>query len=196
MRWFLSSSCLQSESVKYFLDNLDRIGQLVSQSDSWSALRIALPLPTEMFVLPFQNYIPSKQDILFARKATKGIVEHDFVIKKIPFKMVDVGGQRSQRQKWFQCFDGITSILFMVSSSEYDQVSFRLVSGVLLALGNAKRARNIRDAQYLRFKQSSLCGRLWKLDCSLSHGCGSNQQSYDDERIINRCTDKTWKNKG
>uniref|UniRef100_A0A8D0CLA2 Guanine nucleotide binding protein (G protein) alpha 12a n=1 Tax=Scleropages formosus TaxID=113540 RepID=A0A8D0CLA2_SCLFO len=54
--------------------------------------------------------------------ATKGIVEHDFVIKKIPFKMVDVGGQRSQRQKWFQCFDGITSILFMVSSSEYDQV--------------------------------------------------------------------------
>lgn len=85
-----------SESVKYFLDNLDRIGQL--------------------------NYIPSKQDILFARKATKGIVEHDFIIKKIPFKMVDVGGQRSQRQKWFQCFDGITSILFMVSSSEYDQV--------------------------------------------------------------------------
>ncbi|XP_020495366.1 guanine nucleotide-binding protein subunit alpha-12a [Labrus bergylta] len=85
-----------SESVKYFLDNLDLIGQ--------------------------PNYIPSKQDILFARKATKGIVEHDFVIKKIPFKMVDVGGQRSQRQKWFQCFDGITSILFMVSSSEYDQV--------------------------------------------------------------------------
>lgn len=69
-----------------------------------------------------QNYFPSKQDILLARKATKGIVEHDFVIKKIPFKMVDVGGQRSQRQKWFQCFDGITSILFMVSSSEYDQV--------------------------------------------------------------------------
>ncbi|XP_054936508.1 guanine nucleotide-binding protein subunit alpha-12-like [Physeter macrocephalus] len=36
--------------------------------------------------------------------------------------MVDVGGQRSQRQKWFQCSDGITLILFMVSSSEYDQV--------------------------------------------------------------------------
>ncbi|XP_077380695.1 guanine nucleotide-binding protein subunit alpha-12a [Festucalex cinctus] len=85
-----------SESVKYFLDNLERIGQL--------------------------SYIPSRQDILFARKATKGIVEHDFVINTIPFKMVDVGGQRSQRQKWFQCFDGITSILFMVSSSEYDQV--------------------------------------------------------------------------
>lgn len=36
--------------------------------------------------------------------------------------MVDVGGQRSQRTKWFQCFDEVTSILFMVSSSAFDQV--------------------------------------------------------------------------
>ncbi len=35
---------------------------------------------------------------------------------------MDVGGQRSQRQKWYQCFEGITSILFLVSSSEFDQV--------------------------------------------------------------------------
>ncbi|XP_032398146.1 guanine nucleotide-binding protein subunit alpha-12a isoform X1 [Etheostoma spectabile] len=115
-----------SESVKYFLDSLDRIGQLVSHSDSLNLVDFAFlhlfQLLTTCFISLFQNYIPSKQDILFARKATKGIVEHDFVIKKIPFKMVDVGGQRSQRQKWFQCFDGITSILFMVSSSEYDQV--------------------------------------------------------------------------
>ena len=40
----------------------------------------------------------------------------------IPFLFVDVGGQRSQREKWFQCFDGITSILFLASSSEFDQV--------------------------------------------------------------------------
>uniref|UniRef100_A0A3Q3A1F7 G protein subunit alpha 12 n=1 Tax=Kryptolebias marmoratus TaxID=37003 RepID=A0A3Q3A1F7_KRYMA len=59
---------------------------------------------------------------IFCFSLSAWIVEHDFVMKKIPFKMVDVGGQRSQRQKWFQCFDGITSILFMVSSSEYDQV--------------------------------------------------------------------------
>ncbi|XP_067162644.1 guanine nucleotide-binding protein subunit alpha-12 isoform X1 [Apteryx mantelli] len=106
------------ESVKYFLDNLDRIGQL-----SFCAV-LGSPSLFMMtcWLLLLKNYFPSKQDILLARKATKGIVEHDFIIKKIPFKMVDVGGQRSQRQKWFQCFDGITSILFMVSSSEYDQV--------------------------------------------------------------------------
>ncbi|XP_021177890.1 guanine nucleotide-binding protein subunit alpha-12a isoform X1 [Fundulus heteroclitus] len=112
-----------SESVKYFLDNLDRIGQLVSLAQM---CRESFPFSSaayqKMTLSCFQSYVPSRQDILFARKATKGIVEHDFFIKKIPFKMVDVGGQRSQRQKWFQCFDGITSILFMVSSSEYDQV--------------------------------------------------------------------------
>ena len=104
---FSSRSELQlGESVKYFLDNLDWIGQL--------------------------NYFPSKQDILLARKATKGIVELDSVIKKISFKMVDVGSQRLQCQKCFQCFHGITSILFMESSSEYDQVLMEIRCTILL----------------------------------------------------------------
>ncbi|KAM9394381.1 guanine nucleotide-binding protein subunit alpha-13b [Pholidichthys leucotaenia] len=84
------------ESVKYFLDNLEKLGQ--------------------------SDYLPSQQDILLARKPTKGIHEYDFEIKNVPFKMVDVGGQRSERRRWFECFDSVTSILFLVSSSEYDQV--------------------------------------------------------------------------
>ncbi|XP_006791020.2 guanine nucleotide-binding protein subunit alpha-13 [Neolamprologus brichardi] len=84
------------ESVKYFLDNLDKLGE--------------------------PDYLPTQQDILLARKPTKGIHEYDFEIKNVPFKMVDVGGQRSERRRWFECFDSVTSILFLVSSSEYDQV--------------------------------------------------------------------------
>ncbi|XP_007233799.3 guanine nucleotide-binding protein subunit alpha-13b [Astyanax mexicanus] len=84
------------ESVKYFLDNLDKLGM--------------------------PDYLPSQQDILLARKPTKGIHEYDFEIKNVPFKMVDVGGQRSERRRWFECFDSVTSILFLVSSSEFDQV--------------------------------------------------------------------------
>ncbi|CAL8283331.1 unnamed protein product [Merluccius merluccius] len=84
------------ESVKYFLDNAEKLGE-----------------PT---------YVPTQQDILLARKPTKGIHEYDFEIKNVPFKMVDVGGQRSERRRWFECFDSVTSILFLVSSSEYDQV--------------------------------------------------------------------------
>ncbi|XP_076329642.1 guanine nucleotide-binding protein subunit alpha homolog isoform X1 [Tachypleus tridentatus] len=84
------------DSVRYFFENLNRITA--------------------------QNYLPSNQDILHARKATKGISEFLVHINTIPFRFVDVGGQRSQRQKWFQCFDSVTSILFLVATTEYDQV--------------------------------------------------------------------------
>jgi guanine nucleotide-binding protein subunit alpha-12 len=69
----------------------------------------------------FQGYVVTNQDILRARKATKGITEFVIHIRNVPFHFVDVGGQRSQRQKWLLCFENVTSILFMVSSSEYDQ---------------------------------------------------------------------------
>lgn len=36
--------------------------------------------------------------------------------------MFDVGGQRSERKKWIHCFDAVTSIIFCVALSEYDQV--------------------------------------------------------------------------
>ena len=35
-----------------------------------------------------------------------------------------MGGQRSERRKWIHCFAGITSIIFVVALSEYDQVLF------------------------------------------------------------------------
>ncbi|CAG2116749.1 unnamed protein product, partial [Medioppia subpectinata] len=85
-----------SDGVRYLFDNIDRIGG--------------------------EDYLPTNQDILYSRKATKGVTEYSVTINKIPFRFVDVGGQRSQRQKWFQCFECVTSILFIVSSSEYDQV--------------------------------------------------------------------------
>ena len=37
-------------------------------------------------------------------------------------RMVDVGGQRSERRKWIHCFEKVTSIMFLVALSEYDQV--------------------------------------------------------------------------
>ncbi|XP_065212495.1 guanine nucleotide-binding protein subunit alpha homolog [Planococcus citri] len=85
-----------SDSVFYFLENLERISRI--------------------------DYMPTNKDILHSRKATKGISEFTININNIPFRFVDVGGQRSQRQKWFQCFESVTSILFLVSSSEFDQV--------------------------------------------------------------------------
>lgn len=37
-------------------------------------------------------------------------------------RIVDVGGQKSERRKWIHCFENVTSLMFLASLSEYDQV--------------------------------------------------------------------------
>ncbi|XP_029961046.1 guanine nucleotide-binding protein subunit alpha-14 [Salarias fasciatus] len=85
-----------SDSTKYYLTDLDRIAQ--------------------------PSYLPDLQDILRVRVPTTGIIEYPFDMDNVIFKMVDVGGQRSERRKWIHCFENVTSIIFLVALSEYDQV--------------------------------------------------------------------------
>uniref|UniRef100_A0A1B0CE45 Guanine nucleotide-binding protein subunit alpha n=1 Tax=Lutzomyia longipalpis TaxID=7200 RepID=A0A1B0CE45_LUTLO len=68
------------------------------------------------------NYLPTEQDILRVRVPTTGIIEYPFDLEEI--RMVDVGGQRSERRKWIHCFENVTSIIFLVALSEYDQILF------------------------------------------------------------------------
>lgn len=86
------------ESIRYYMseDNLSRIKQL--------------------------DYLPSSADILWARRRTDLVTETEVSVKRVPFSFIDVGGQRTQRQKWFQYFHGsINSVLFFVAISEFDQ---------------------------------------------------------------------------
>ncbi|XP_061589696.1 guanine nucleotide-binding protein subunit alpha-14-like [Cololabis saira] len=84
-----------SDSAKYYLSDMDRISASV--------------------------YIPTLQDILRVRVPTTGIIEYPFDLSKVIFRMVDVGGQRSERKKWIHCFENVTSIIFLAALSEYDQ---------------------------------------------------------------------------
>jgi hypothetical protein len=43
-------------------------------------------------------------------------------VRACVYSMFDVGGQRSERKKWIHCFEAVTSIIFCVALSEYDQV--------------------------------------------------------------------------
>lgn len=45
-------------------------------------------------------------------------------------RMVDVGGQRSERKKWIHCFENVTSVIFLAALSEYDQVLYESESDV------------------------------------------------------------------
>ncbi|CEO59469.1 Guanine nucleotide-binding protein alpha-3 subunit [Penicillium brasilianum] len=67
------------------------------------------------------DYIPNVSDVLRARTKTTGIYETRFTMGQLSIHMFDVGGQRSERKKWIHCFENVTSIIFCVALSEYDQ---------------------------------------------------------------------------
>jgi len=71
-----------------------------------------------------RDYRPSDEDILRASVRTTGIVEHVFDVDALSFKFLDVGGQRSERRKWIQCFDSVTAILFIAAINAYDKVLY------------------------------------------------------------------------
>lgn len=70
------------------------------------------------------NYECSDEDILKGRIKTTGITETNFNINGIKFKLLDAGGQRSERKKWIHCFQDITCACFVLAVSEYDQMLF------------------------------------------------------------------------
>jgi GTPase SAR1 family protein len=71
-----------------------------------------------------ENYLCSDLDILKGRIKTTGITETNFFINSFNFKVLDAGGQRSERKKWIHCFENINTILFVLATSEYDQMLF------------------------------------------------------------------------
>uniref|UniRef100_A0A8C7I9L8 Guanine nucleotide binding protein (G protein), alpha transducing activity polypeptide 1 n=1 Tax=Oncorhynchus kisutch TaxID=8019 RepID=A0A8C7I9L8_ONCKI len=79
-----------------------------------------LDRPPTLLVQP--GYIPTEQDMLRSRVKTTGIIETQFGLKDLNFRMFDVGGQRSERKKWIHCFEGVTCIIFIAALSAYDMV--------------------------------------------------------------------------
>jgi len=87
-----------NDSTFYFLSNLERIGS--------------------------PDYLPTEQDILQARIPTTGINDYPISMESVTFRIIDVGGQRSERRKWIHCFDKVTCIIFLAAINEYDQILF------------------------------------------------------------------------
>ncbi|KAK4783569.1 hypothetical protein SAY86_007943 [Trapa natans] len=92
------------DCAQYFMENLDRLAE--------------------------ENYIPTKDDILYARIRTTGVVEIQFSPvgehKKSGevYRLFDVGGQRNERRKWIHLFEGVSAVIFCAAISEYDQTLF------------------------------------------------------------------------
>ncbi|KAM0746954.1 guanine nucleotide binding protein, alpha subunit [Meredithblackwellia eburnea MCA 4105] len=84
-----------NDSARYFFESLPRIGS--------------------------QDYVCTDQDILHTRIRTTGITEEKFQIKDNTLRVLDVGGQRSERKKWIHCFEGVNVLLYVVAISEVGQ---------------------------------------------------------------------------
>ncbi|XP_051570443.1 guanine nucleotide-binding protein G(o) subunit alpha-like isoform X1 [Myxocyprinus asiaticus] len=68
------------------------------------------------------NYIPTEKDVLRVRVRTAGVIETQFRVNDLLYRLYDVGAQHSERKKWFSHFDNIQAVLFMVALSGYDQI--------------------------------------------------------------------------
>ncbi|KAJ8508763.1 hypothetical protein ONZ45_g9004 [Pleurotus djamor] len=75
------------------------------------------------------RYMPSDDDVLKARLKTVGVSEYKFEME-VPagrdsgteWRIVDVGGSRSQRPTWVPFFDDVDAIIFLAPISGFDQV--------------------------------------------------------------------------
>jgi hypothetical protein len=113
-------------------------------------------------------------------------------------RMFDVGGQKGERRKWIQVFDGISAILFLISASEFDlmtrevakQFSYEKVynqAGLRfsrsVSVDKRKNYRENRMLDSLRLFQD-ICDSRFLEYCGLI--CFLNKQDQLRDKIVNR----------
>ena len=128
-----------------------------------------------------KNYVPNVQDVLRARQKSTGITELEFESDDIKIRRVlppttqdsvvadslsiecYVGGQRSGARKWIHCFDSVTSVIFCVALSEYDQVLLEDSTQVVHT-----RKKEGKKGHFLTATNRIACRTAW---------CSSNRSS-------------------
>jgi len=111
--------------------NISRLWQDPAIQEVWRhRAKLQVPESTAYFMANrlsdvwMVDYLPNDEDMLKLRVRTTGILQTNFVVDGEKFSLMDVGGQRSERRKWIQCFDSVSAVLFLCAIAEFDQVIF------------------------------------------------------------------------
>uniref|UniRef100_A0A915M2U7 Uncharacterized protein n=1 Tax=Meloidogyne javanica TaxID=6303 RepID=A0A915M2U7_MELJA len=122
-------------SFTKFLDYDDtEMIKLISKFLTYSCVNAACQHLTEFYVpdnTPYllaessriltPEYSPTEADVIHARASTTGVHEIFFSFRRFGIRLIDVGGQKTERRKWIHCFDNVSAILYVISLSCYDQ---------------------------------------------------------------------------
>lgn len=93
------------------------------------------------------------------------------------FQFFDVGGQRNERRKWINCFDGVHGVMFVAALSEYDQSLYeersvnRMVNTVLYC-------------GILSAVAAEYCAILWNTVVCVTDHCISHLQKLYHNYVI------------
>lgn len=85
-----------------------------------------------------KEYIPSEQDYLKTKERTIGMIDYTYVSPQPnnpEFRIIDVGGQRSDRPKWLKLFDGYVCLCVCVLPIRLRFVIVRCFRFVVLSCG-------------------------------------------------------------
>ncbi|KAJ6583078.1 heterotrimeric G-protein alpha subunit, GPA3-like protein [Mycena vulgaris] len=98
------------------------VERLLEHSAEFSLMDSAFYFFASIHRIAAPRYVPSEEDILHASANSTAILETRLCMGALSIRIIDVGGQRSERKKWIHCFESVTSIIFCTALSDYDQV--------------------------------------------------------------------------